>query len=92
VPGSDICAAANGTAIRSPRRRARPASADNGYSYDLIWLTMLFFICDVLIRKKGKDGAQQDIRRLTDSYFAGLSVEDQAIIQRGVNDPATRNN
>jgi hypothetical protein len=64
---------------------------DRGYPFDLVWLSMLMFVFEALVHLKGKDDAWQDIRRLADNYFGGLSSEEEALIRRG-NDPANKTN
>jgi hypothetical protein len=64
---------------------------DGGYPFDLVWLSMLMFVFQTLVRKKGKDVARQDIKELADSYFDGLSPEEEALIRRG-SDPANKIN
>ena len=64
---------------------------DGGYSFDLVWLSMLMFVFEVLVHQKGKKDAWLEIKRLADDYFGGLSPEEEALIRRG-NDPANREN
>jgi hypothetical protein len=56
---------------------------DQGYSFDLIRLSMLMLVFQVLVHQKGKDDAWRDIKQLADNYFGGLSPEEEALIRRG---------
>jgi hypothetical protein len=64
---------------------------DQGYSFDLVWLSMLMFVFEVLVHQKGKNAAWLEIKRLADNYFGGLSPEEEALIRRR-NDPADKAN
>jgi hypothetical protein len=56
---------------------------DQGYSFDLIWMSMLMMVFQALVYRKGRDGGRQDARQLVENYFGGLSGEEEGAIRRG---------
>jgi hypothetical protein len=56
---------------------------DQGHSFDLIWLSMLMMVFQVLVHQKGKDAGRQVVKEIAEDYFGHLSLEDEALIQRG---------
>jgi hypothetical protein len=51
---------------------------DKGYSFDLIWMSMLMMVFQALVYRKGRDAGRQDARQLVENYFGGLSDEEVA--------------
>jgi hypothetical protein len=64
---------------------------DRGYSFDLVWVSMLMFVFQVMVHQRGKDTAWKEAKELVDKYFRDLSLEEEALIRRG-SDPTKKAN